>query len=135
MDSEKNIKIVKDLFAAFEKGDIPSAIQLFSSDVYFQSPVTRLQSHQISWAKPRKGRKEVGEFFMELNENAQVEKMEPIVFIAENEYVAVEGKNKGFIRKTGKNYEHDWVMIFTIKDGLIERCRHFYDTADITEAF
>jgi ketosteroid isomerase-like protein len=35
---------------------------------------------------------------------------------------------------TGERYVHDWVMVFTIRDGKVVRFRHFYDPGDIAAA-
>jgi len=45
--------------------------------------------------------------------------------------VVVEGKNQGKIKANNKTYEHNWVMIFTFKNGKVTRFRHYYDSADL----
>ncbi len=56
-------------------------------------------------------------------------------FTAQGNRVVVEGRNRGTARTTGRTYEHDWVMIFTMHDSKVIRFRHYYDTADVLEAF
>jgi ketosteroid isomerase-like protein len=48
--------------------------------------------------------------------------------------VVVEGRNKGTVLATGETYDHEWVMVFTIRDGKVVRFRDFYDPADIEAA-
>lgn len=132
---EQNVQIVKRLFKAFGKGDIQSALNTFAENVDFQSPVTRHTHPQISWAKPRHSRVEVAAFFKEMAEKMQVRSMEAEEFTAQEDRVIVEGKNTGIVKSTGLSYEHDWVMVFTIRDGKIIEHRHYYDTADILVAF
>ena len=132
---EQNIEVVKRLFEAFSKGDIQGALNTFAENVDFQSPVTRHAEPQISWAKPRHSRGEVAAFFKEMAEKMQVRSMEAIDFISQGDRVVVEGKNTGIVKTTGRSYEHDWVMVFTIGDGEITKHRHYYDTADILFAF
>jgi ketosteroid isomerase-like protein len=132
---EQNIQVVKRLFEAFSKGDIQGALNTFAENVDFQSPVTRHAEPQISWAKPRHSPGEVAAFFKEMAEKMQVRSMEPIEFTAQGDRVAVEGKNTGIVKSTGRSYEHDWAMVFTIRDGKIVRHRHYYDTADLLFAF
>jgi len=43
----------------------------------------------------------------------------------------VEGRNRSAALSTGKLYEHQWVMAFTISGGKIARSRHYYDAVDI----
>jgi len=135
MDEENNIKLIEKLFQVLGKGDIPQALELFNDDVEFQSPVTRVLHKHISWAEKRTCMKEVASFFKELNEKVIAEKMEVLSTTAQNNNVIVEGKNAGIVRSTGRRYEHDWIMTFTISDGKITRNMHYYDTVDISQAF
>jgi len=132
---EQNIQVVKRLFEAFGKGDIQGALNTFAENVDFQSPVTRHAEPQISWAKPRHNRGEVAAFFKEMADKMQVRSMEAIEFTAQGNRVVVEGKNTGIVRSTGRSYEHDWAMVFTIREGKIMIHRHYYDTNDILVAF
>ena len=108
---------------------------MVTEKVDWQSPVTKNQSEEISWAKPCHNKKEVMQFFQELVNKVQPEKFEIVGFTAQGDNVVVEGSNQGQVRSTGKRYEHDWLMIFTILDGKIVRHRHYYDTADVIDAF
>lgn len=89
----------------------------------------------MPWAKPRHSREEVSSFFKELLDNVQPKKFEIFQFTAQDDRVIVEGMNSGKVKSTGCAYEHDWVMVFTLRDGKIIRYRHYYDTADILMAF
>lgn len=135
MLEQENIQLIKDHFAAFGRGDLQTAINMIEDEVDWQSPVTQNQSEEISWAKPCHNKKEVIEFFQELNKEVQPEKFEIKGFVAQRDKVVVEGRNQGMSRLTGKKYGHDWIMIFTIHDGKIVRHRHYYDTSDIISAF
>ena len=132
---EQNIQVVKRNFEAFGQGDIQGALNTFAENVDFQSPVTRHAHQEMSWARPRHSRGEVADFFKELAEKMLVRSMEPREFTAQGDRVIVEGKNTGIVKSTGRSYEHDWVMVFTIQDGKIIKHRHYYDTADVLVAF
>jgi ketosteroid isomerase-like protein len=133
--SEKNVDIIKRMFEAFGRRDITAVLGMFSEDIEFQSPVTRVEHVEISWSRPRKGREQVAQFFKELAEKVQPEPFEVVEIIAQGDKVVVEGRNRGSVRSTGSTYEHDWVMIFTLRDGKIAKIRHYYDTADVSAAF
>jgi hypothetical protein len=134
MSENENVMLIKELFAAFGRGDMQSALSMLSEDVDWQSPVTRTGHQEITWSAPRHGLNEVAMFFQEMGSKTQPEKFEIIGFTAQDDKVVVEGSNKGKIRSTGRSYEHDWVMIFTLRDGKIIRHRHYYDTADVASA-
>jgi len=132
---QENVRVVQQWFAAFDQGNIPAALDTFAEDVDFQSPVTRTMPLEISWAKPRHSREEVATFFKELSEKMQIERMETLWFTAQDDRVIVEGRNRGTVKSTGRSYEHDWVFVLTVREGKIIRLRHYYDTADISQAF
>jgi uncharacterized protein len=58
-----------------------------------------------------------------------------LTFTAAADRVVVEGRNRGTVLATGQPYEHEWVMVFTIRGGQVVRFRHYYDPADIAHAF
>ena len=118
---------------AFGRGDLEAVIEAHAEDVDSQAPVTRTTS-TLPWAGSRRGREEVRDYFAQLTQTVRPEPFEDVVFTASGDRVVVEGHNKGTVLATGKAYEHDWVMIFTIHDGLIGRFRMYYDPADIEVA-
>jgi len=135
MNEQENMQLVQRMFAAFGQGDLPAVLSMVAEDVDWQSPVRRTEPGEISWAKPRHSREEVALYFKELVEKVQPEKMEAFEFTAQGNRVVVEGMNRGIVKSTGRTYEHDWVMVFTVVGGKIVRHRHYYDTADILVAF
>ena len=134
-NERENVQLVQQMFAAFGQGNIPAGLETLAENVEWQSPVTRTAPREITWAKPRHGPQEVAAFFQELSEKVQIETMEALSFTAQADRVIVEGKNRGTVRSTGRSYEHDWVMVFIIRDKKIVRHRHYYDTSDVVAAF
>ncbi len=132
---QENVQIVQQMFAGFDQRNLPAVLDTLAEDVYWQSPVTRAVSREILWTRPRHGREQVATFFKELFEAVQPERLEALQFTAQDDRVIVEGKNRGTVNSTGKNYEHDWVMVLTVRDGKITKLKHYYDTADILAAF
>jgi ketosteroid isomerase-like protein len=135
MNEQENVQVVQKLFAAFGQANVPAGLDILAEDVDWQSPVRRSPPGEISWAKPRHGRAEVARFLTELSERMQIERMETLEFTAQGDRVIVEGRNRGNVRSTGRTYEHDWVMVFTLRGGKIVKHRHYYDTGDILVAF
>ena len=74
-------------------------------------------------------------FFKELGQDVKPEGFELLKITAQDDRVVVEGKNRGTVRRTGRTYEHEWVMVFSIRGDKIVRFRHYYDTADLVGAF
>jgi steroid delta-isomerase-like uncharacterized protein len=135
MNEQENVKVVQKMYAAFGQHDLPAVLNTLADDVEWQSPVTRSITEEISWAKLRHSREEVAIFFKELFEKVQPEQLETLELTVQADRVIVEGKNRGTVRSTGRTYEHDWVMVFTLHQGKIARLRHYYDTNDVMVAF
>jgi ketosteroid isomerase-like protein len=130
-----NIAVVRQFFASLEQGDLPSAIQSVGEEVDWQSPVTRTHLPEIPWSRIRCTKQEVKEFFKEVSQKVKPEGFKLLQITAQGDRVVVEGQNRGIVRKTGQTYEHDWVMIFSIRDNKIVRFRHYYDTGDLVGSF
>jgi uncharacterized protein len=134
VNEQENVQLIQQHFAAFGKSDLSAVLETIVEDVDWQSPVTRSMQEEIPWAKPCHSREEVASFFKELLDSVQPEKFEIFNFTAQDDRVMVEGMNSGKVISTGISYEHDWIMVFTIRYGEIVRHRHYYDTADIVRA-
>ena len=135
MNERENVQVVQELFAAFGQSNIAAVLDMLAVDVDWQTPATRTEPAEISWARPRRGREQVAQFFREFAEKVNSEPFELLVFTAHGDRVVVEGRSRGTVRSTGLVYEHDWVMVFTLREGKITRYRHYYDTADVVVAF
>jgi ketosteroid isomerase-like protein len=90
MNEKENVLVVQQFFEAIAKRDLPSVQDMMAENVDWQSPVTRVEREEVSWAKSRHGRK-VGK---ELFEKVQPEKLEPLEFTAQGNRVVVEGRNR-----------------------------------------
>ncbi|MHB8247192.1 MAG: nuclear transport factor 2 family protein [Acidimicrobiales bacterium] len=110
-----------------------SVLTALTDDVDWQEPVSE-QADSVSWAGRRRGREQVADDFREFTAASHWHPMEDATFTAAGDRVVVEGRNRNKARATGRPYEHQWVMLFTIRDGQIARFRHYYDPADITHA-
>jgi ketosteroid isomerase-like protein len=132
MQFDSNIEFVEDLFAAFGRGDIDHFIDAHVVDAVTESPVSRTST--LPWAGVRRGRRELVEHFETIVAHVRPEAFQDVVFTASGDRVVAEGSNAGTVLATGERYEHDWVMVFTIRDGKVVRFRHFYDPGDIKVA-
>jgi ketosteroid isomerase-like protein len=117
---------------SFGRGDIGYVIDAHAEDVVSESPVSRTST--LPWAGTRTGRRELVEYFETMAAHVRPEAFHAVVFTASGDRVVVEGSNAGTVLATGERYDHDWVMVFTIRDGKVVRFRHFYDTGDIEAA-
>lgn len=132
MSAESNVEFVKGLFAAFGRGDIGYVIDAHADDIVMESPVSRTST--LPWAGTRTGRRELADYFETMAAHVRPEAFHDVAFTASDDRVVVEGSNSGIVVATGERYDHDWVMVLTIRDGKVARFRHFYDPGDIAAA-
>ncbi len=134
-DLEKNIKIVKDMFIAFSRGDMAVLMSLVDENVDWQSPATRTMVKEIPWSKKRHSRAEVSMFFSEIMSRLKIDDMSYSKIVADRDMVFVEGTARGSAIPSGCFFGSDWAMSFTLRDGKVIRMRHYYDSADVAAAF
>ena len=61
MSTDPNVEFVKDLFAAFGRGDIGYVIDAHAADIVMESPVSHTST--LPWAGTRTGRRELVDYF------------------------------------------------------------------------
>ena len=132
MEAE-NTKLVKDAYAAFQRGDIQAVLATLSDDVEWRAVIGT--EGVVPTSGLRRGHAGVGEFFQQLSTTTTFEAFEPREFIAQGDQVAVIGRYKGKALATGKLYDSEWVMVFTVRNGKVVRFREFADSRQLVAAF
>lgn len=128
MSEQANIQVVRDSYAAFQRGDIPSLLENLTEDIeWIEPPVEPLGGTY-------RGRASVADFFKKVNETSEFSHFEPRDFIAQGDRVVVLGHYRATVRGTGRAYECDWAMAFTLTGGKISRFQEFTDTAAFAAA-
>lgn len=127
-----NIQIVQQLYTALGKGDIPTVLSLLAEDVVWEMPHPR---DQVPFGGIWKGVEEVKQFFMTTHDCAQFKQVQIQEYIAQEDKVVVIGHNKVMAKPTGKEYENDFVAVWTVQYGKIKEMRDFMDTVQAVTAF
>ena len=130
--SNANITHVQNMYAAFGRGDVASIIAGASPDIDWESVGRQSDFPALG---PRKGSKEVEEFFRIVAENEDFSDFSPREFYPVEDKVFVLGSYRLKIKKTGKPIASEWVHVFTLKDGKVTRFREHTDTAQFAEAY
>lgn len=131
MSEQENTEIVREAYRNFKTGDIEALMNLFSDDVTWQLP----EMENVPFAGKRQGRVEVAQFFAILNEAQEAREFEPQQFIAQGDKVAVQGHYVWLLKATGREYESDWLHVFTVRDGKVTGFHEYMDTAVATNAY
>ena len=133
MHEAENTQVVKDAYAAFGRGDVQGILATLHDDVVWK-PVHGAASY-VPTAGERRGKAAVAEFFRAVAESMTFEQFEPREFVAQGETVVAIGHYRAVTKATGKPFESDFVMVFTLRNGKVATFREFTDSAAINAAF
>jgi uncharacterized protein len=131
MSAEENKRAVQSIFEAFGRGDIPGVLGHVSEDVTWRAPGPEV----VSYFGDRRGHAGATEFFVQLGTNVDFEHFEPGAFVAEGDKVVVLGRERGRVKATGKSFDNDWALVFTVEGGKVTGFQCYENTAAIAEAF
>ena len=130
MTEEEHVRLIRRMFDAFARGDIPAVLDLLCDDIEWavQGPSS------IPYAGKWRGKGRVQEFFKKLSEATELLEFVPAAFIAEKNRVVVLGHEKGRARKTSREYDNPWAMVYTFNQGKVAGFREYIDTAAVAGA-
>lgn len=131
MAEQDNVRVVKDAYAAFQRGDIPGVLSNFTEDADWFTPGT---SDAIPHAGRTRGHVGMTQFFSKLAETENITHFEPREFIAQGDKVVVVGNYRGTVTATSREFDIDWLQVFTLRDGKITSFREYLDTAALADA-
>ena len=128
-----NIEFVKDLYAAFQRGDLPYIIERFGD--LRDSGVVADSGRKAPWHFPMTGPKAVATYFEKLVGTMEPIRLEPRDLAAAGEYVYATLSQEWKVRATGKVLVwKDGAHRFRIRGGKVIEWRAFEDTALTCEA-
>jgi ketosteroid isomerase-like protein len=129
--SEQNVAIVQEAYNNFKTGDIPALLSQMSEDATWQLP----EIAGVALAGKRTGRDGVGDFFATLARDQDVIEFSPGEFVTQGDKVVSLGHYKWRVKETGREFESDFVHVYTIRDGKIAVFREYVDTAAVAAAY
>jgi ketosteroid isomerase-like protein len=127
----ENVTLVRNLYAAFSRGDVAALLGAVSPDVEWGEPDNPFNPS----AGTRRGHAGVLEWLRLGKDAEEILALEPKTFIAQDDRVVVVGHTSCRVRRTAKIYNTDFVHVVTIAHGKVERFREFFDTFAAAEAF
>jgi len=131
MSEQENTGLVQQAYGYFQSGDIPSVLDSLSEDVEWSSPPLEGVPVSGTWH----GRAQVGQFFQTLGDNQEVRQFEPREFVAQDDKVVALGHYAWHVKSTGREWESDFVHVFTVRDGKVTGFQEYAVTAAIADAF
>ena len=132
MEAE-NVRVVQGAYAAFGRGDISGLLGYMTDDIHWR-PVIGTAAH-VPFSGERTGKTNVAEFFKQVAESEDFEQFEPREFVAQGDTVVAIGHYRAVSKATGKRFDSDFAMVFTLRNGKVATFREFTDSAGINAAF
>jgi hypothetical protein len=117
--------VVQEIYAAFGRGDVPAILGMVAEDVDWEF----VGSPGLGYAGNRRNHEGVAAFFETVGRLDDIHAFEPREWIEADGHVTVVGWEKSTARDTGKDFETEWVHLFTVRDGKVTRWRGFFNTA------
>lgn len=131
MNEQQNIKLVQQAYDDYARGDLDHLLSCMTPHIEWEIPTVP----SLAFTGKRRGHEEVAEYFRLANEQQALRQFTPKEFIAEGDKVVVLGFGAWTAKDTGRDFESDWVHVFTVKDGQIAAFREFMDAHLAVEAF
>jgi ketosteroid isomerase-like protein len=130
MGEQENVATIREIYDAFGRGDLPAIVERVTADVVWHDPGPPAVPHAGTYH----GREGVAQFFMRVGETLEFEDFQPSDFLAAGDGVVVLGSLRARVLETGRSYDNDWAMAWTLRDGKVARFQVYEDTAVELEA-
>ena len=122
---------VQKLFSSLSEKNIEKALESVHEYAVFSAP----EPDSVPIYNTQHGKEGVREFINILGEMFDTEAFEIYDIIEKDGYVFALGLMKHRVKKTGKIFECEWVLICKIKDNQIISYKMFEDTAALEKAY
>ena len=132
MEEARNTTVVQEAYAAFGRGDIQTLLSKLADDVVWMG-LYGAGSH-VPTAGERRGKAAVAEFFKQVAENVNFSRFEPKEFIATGDKVVALGHYTA-TTPMKKNFDSDFAMVFTLRNGQVTRFQEFCNSAAVNAAY
>jgi ketosteroid isomerase-like protein len=119
---------VKDVYAAFQRGDVAAIVERVADDVDWRND--RVESRECPWNGNFSGKTNLPGFFKAVGEHLDFSVFDIRAVAASGAFVAVSLRIECTVRKTGRPFKNDVVHFWTFDaNGRIAQYRHYNDTA------
>lgn len=127
-----NARIVEAIYNGFASGDMEAILDSMSEDIVWMHPGN---PEQIPFAGKFEGKQGVSRFFEIVFARIDVLEQKIYSFEASGDKVLVLGYEHMRVKDTGKEYQSNWIHMYTLADGQVIMFEEFIDTAALVSAF
>ena len=129
MNESANVALVRGMYNAFLRGDLPAILASMDEAIISEFP----GSSAVPMSGTRRGVGEMQAFFNELAVTIEFSVFEPTEYIAQGNRVVALVHYEGKMIKTGRKFNLDSVMVWTVENGKATRFREYTDTETLAE--
>ncbi len=129
MNTEKNVQLVKDFFAAMGSGDKQRLLALVTEEIEWIIP-----GEDWPLAGTHCGHAGLADLLQKASDTVETSYPEPPEFVAQGDRVLVVGVATGKIKATNKTFEDHWVFDMTVRNGKLTNVREYIDTQALARA-
>jgi uncharacterized protein len=123
-----NEQTVREVYAAFQRGDVPGILALVTDDVDWRNDA--VESCECPWNGNFSGKARLPGFFDAVGKELDIRVFDLKAIAASGLSVASWLRIEGTVRKNGRALKNDVMHSWSFNDrGQITRYRHFNDTA------
>ncbi len=123
--------VVRDLYAAFARGDVPEFLRRIDADCDWRCLAPRNVPFGGTWRGPEG----VRTFVERVLSSVRLEAFEPGQFLVHGDTVVVLGRDAAVALATGRRYEASWVHVWALRAGLVTAFAEFLDARAVEAAF
>ena len=124
-----NVKLAKNIYEDFGRGDIPSVLGSMSPDIqWHQAESNPYMPSGEAWVGPDAV---MNNLFMRLGAEWDGFAVHPHSFHGAGDSVIVEGRYSGTYKPTGKSMDTQFCHVWDVKEGKLTRFQQYVDTAKL----
>ena len=127
----KTVDIVKSIYGAFAKGDVPGVLGTFDPQIHWTEAESLLYADGNPYAGPQAVAEGVFQRMVSDVENFAVH---PEHFIDAGDTIVVEGRYQGKMKATGAPVDAQFAHVWQLRDGKVVRFQQYTDTKQWAEA-
>ena len=125
-----NTEIVKEMYAAFGRGDVPAVLSHVAEDVSWEAEMPE----RLTWGGIRRGPAEAAGFFMGLAAEQENQVLEMTEFFEKPGAVAAFGRYSATVKASGKRVDSPVGHYFGFRDGKVIRYVNLVNSGAFLEA-
>ena len=131
MSEQENLELVRNVYAAFGRGDLEGILALLDPQVSWRTP----GPPDLPTAGLRRGVAAVREFFGLLLNAFDIQDFRPADFLAQDDKVVVIGTSREGPKGSGRLVDFRWVHVFRIRSGKIVEFEEPADVSALVDEF